>query len=295
MIGLVQTAVTGLLLGGVMALLSCGLTLIFGVMRVTNFAQGEFVMLGMYSVALLAPLLGLAYPQFLIPAVFVVFLLFGYALYSLTMRHVTGTRFTGPRGHDAQLVVTLGLSLVLQNAALMVFGSQPHLLPTSFEGAWSVAGVLFNIPRTVGAGVALVVAGGLTWFLNCTATGKTLRATADDAEAAVYMGIDVKRVHALAFSIGTGLAGVGGAILATFYPTQPYVGEDFIVLMFVAVVLGGLGSVPGAMLGGLVIGLAQAFSPMILPFQLQNMGAFILFLLVLYLRPQGMFGRKARV
>lgn len=292
---ILQTLVAGLLLGGVMAMLSCGLTLIFGVMRVTNFAQGEFVMLGMYFVAIVGPLLGLAYPQVLVPVVFIVFAVAGYAVYALTMRHVTGSKFTGTRGHDAQLVVTLGLSLLLQNAALMVFGSEPRLLPTSFAGAWSLGGIFFNIPRTIGAIIAFAATGMLLWFLNRTATGKMLRATADDAEAAVYMGIDIERAHALSFSIGIALAAVGGAVLATFYPTQPYVGEDFIVLMFVAVVVGGLGSVTGAMLGGLIIGIAQAFSPMILPFQLQSMGAFILFLIVLYLRPQGLFGRKGRV
>ena len=290
-----QVIVTGLLIGGVLALLSSGLTLIFGVMRVVNFAQGEFVMLGMYLALLLVYLLKPEYPQILAPVVFVVFFVFGAVLYWLTIRFVTGERFVGTRGHDAQLILTLGISLVLQNGAMMFIGAKPHLLDTSFSGAWALGGILFNKPRTIGFLVAAITIGGLIWFLQCSRTGLMLRATAEDSEAAIYMGIDVRRSHALAFSLGTALAGAGGTVLATFYPVQPYVGEDFIVLMFVAVVLGGLGSVTGALFGGLLIGLTQAVTPMVLPFELQNMGVFILFLLVLYFRPQGLFGKAGRV
>jgi branched-chain amino acid transport system permease protein len=127
-----------------------------------------------------------------------------------------------------------------------------------------------------------VAIGFLMWLLNRTKVGRLLRATADDTTAAIYMGIDVRRAHMIAFALGTGLAGVGGGILATFYPTQPYVGEDFIVLMFVAVVLGGLGSVTGAVLGGVAIGMAQAFAPMLLPLDLQNVVVFAVFLIVLF-------------
>ena len=290
-----QVLVTGLLIGGVLALLSSGLTLIFGVMRVVNFAQGEFVMLGMYLTLFLVYLLKPGYPQALFPLVFVAFLIFGAALYWLTIRFVTGHGFAGGRGHDAQLILTLGISLVLQNGALMFLGSRPHLLDTSFAGAWSAGGVLFNKPRTIGFVVAMLAVAGLVWFLQHTRTGRMLRATAEDAEAAVYMGIDVRKAHALAFSVGTALAGIGGTILATFYPVQPYVGEDFIVLMFVAVVLGGLGSITGALVGGLLIGLTQAVTPALMPLELQNLGVFLLFLLVLYFRPQGVFGKAGRV
>jgi branched-chain amino acid transport system permease protein len=292
---ILQTFVTGLLIGGVLALLSSGLTLIFGVMRVVNFAQGELVMLGMYAMVFVADMTGFAYPQFAAPFIFFVFLIGGAALYWLTLRHVTGTHFGGTRGHDAQLIMTLGLSLVLQNVALMLFSSKPHLLSSAFTGAWHVGNVVFNKPRTIGFGVAILAIAFLLYMLGSTRTGRILRATADDTLAAIYMGIDVRKAHMIAFAIGTGLAGMGGGILATFYPTQPYVGEDFIVLMFVAVVLGGLGSVAGAMFGGLAIGMAQAFAPMLLPLDLQNVVVFTIFLIVLFVRPLGIFGRMARV
>jgi branched-chain amino acid transport system permease protein len=295
MITILQTLVAGLLIGGVVALLSSGLTLIFGVMRVVNFAQGEFVMLGMYAMVFLAGVSGAAYPAVFAPLLFAAFVALGAVLYWLTLLHVTGARFGGTRGHDAQLIMTLGLSLVLQNLALMLFGSTPHLLGSAFTGAWSIGDILFNKPRTVGFAVAAVSIAFLLWMLKGTKTGRLLRATADDTMAAIYMGIDVRRAHMIAFAVGTGLAGVGGGILATFYPTQPYVGEDFIVLMFVAVVLGGLGSVTGAVLGGLAIGMAQAFAPLLLPLDLQSVVVFALFLIVLLLRPQGIFGRAARV
>jgi branched-chain amino acid transport system permease protein len=290
-----QTLVAGLLIGGVIALLSSGLTLIFGVMRVVNFAQGEFVMLGMYATVFLAGMTGVAYPALFAPLLLAAFVILGAAFFWLVLRHVTGARFGGARGHDAQLVLTLGLSLVLQNLALMLFGSKPHLLASAFSGAWSVGDILFNKPRTAGFAVSVAAIAFLLWLLNHTKIGRLLRATADDAMAAGYMGIDVRRMHMVAFALGTGLAGVGGGILATFYPTQPYVGEDFIVLMFVAVVLGGLGSVTGAVLGGLAIGMAQAFAPLLLPLDLQNVVVFAVFLVVLFLRPQGIFGRAARV
>ena len=281
----------GLLIGGVVARLSSGLTLIFGVMRVVNFAQGEFVMLGMYAMVFLAGVTGVSYPSMFAPLLFAIFVALGAALYWLTLLHVTGARFGGTRGHDAQLIMTLGL--VLQNLALMFFGSKPHLLGSAFTGAWSVGDILFNKPRTVGFAVAAVSIAFLLWMLKGTKTGRLLRATADDTMAAIYMGIDVRRAHMIAFAIGTGLAGVGGGILATFYPTQPYVGEDFIVLMFVAVVLGGLGSVTGAVLGGLAIGMAQAFAPLLLPLDLQSVVVFALFLIVLFLRPQVPWSRGA--
>jgi branched-chain amino acid transport system permease protein len=187
------------------------------------------------------------------------------------------------------------MSLVLQNVALMVFGSTPHLLSSAMGGAWHVGPIVLNKPRVIGFVVALVAISALLYMLRATRVGLTLRATADDALAARYMGIDVDRAHMLAFAIGAGLAGLGGGILATFYPTQPFVGEDFVVLMLVAVVIGGLGSVTGALLGGLTIGMAQALAPLVLPLALQNAVVFAIFLFVLFVRPFGLFGRVGRV
>src|SRR5207245_1463568 len=198
---LAQYVVTGLLVGGVYALMSIGLALIFGVMRVVNFAQGDFMMLGMYLTYFLA----------------------------------------------------------------VVSGVDPLL------------GALLTIPPFFLVGVVY-------GFLTRTDLGKALRAAADDPEAAGYQGIDVRAMHGLAFGVGIALVAAAGGLLATYHPIEPTVAVNFIVLMFVAVVLGGLGSIPGAFAGGLVIGIVQSLTLLVLPFQLQNVGVFIAFLLVLYLR-----------
>jgi branched-chain amino acid transport system permease protein len=290
---LVQYVATGLLVGGVYALMSIGLALIFGVMRVVNFAQGDFMMLGMYLTYFYAisgaidPLLGAVLT---IPPFFAL----GWLVHRGVLARVTGGGDPA-RQHDAQLIVTLGLSLVITNATTMILTPTPRGIPTAYATqAFAVGPVLLNQARSYAFVMALVLAAAVYVFLTQTDVGKALRAAADDAEAAGYQGIDVRAMHALAFGTGIALVAAAGGLLATYYPIEPTVAGNFIVLMFVAVVLGGLGSIPGAFVGGLVIGLVQSLTLLVLPFQLQNTGVFIAFLLVLYLRPQGLFGRRAR-
>ena len=289
---LVQYLATGLLVGGVYALMSIGLALIFGVMRVVNFAQGDFMMLGMYLTYFYAvsahidPLLGavLTLPPFF---------LLGWLVHRVLLARVTGG--DPARQHDAQLILTLGLSLVITNAATMLLTPTPRGIKTTYATqAFPIGGVLLNEARTYAFLMALVLAAAVYLFLTRTDLGKALRAAADDPEAASYQAIDVRTMHGLAFGTGIALVAAAGGLLATYYPIEPNVAVNFIVIMFVAVVLGGLGSIPGAFVGGLVIGLVQSLTLLALPFQLQNTGVFIVFLLVLYLRPQGLFGRRAR-
>ena len=272
--------------------MSIGLALIFGVMRVVNFAQGDFMMLGMYLTYFYAvsgrvdPLLGalLSIPPFFA---------LGWLVHRGLLARVTGG--DPARQHDAQLIVTLGLSLVITNATTMVLTPTPRGIPTAYATqAFALGPVLLNQARSYAFAMALVLAVAVYALLTRTDIGKALRAAADDPEAAGYQGIDVRAMHALAFGIGIALVAAAGGLLATYYPIEPTVAGNFIVLMFVAVVLGGLGSIPGAFVGGLVIGLVQSLTLLVLPFQLQNTGVFIVFLLVLYLRPQGLFGRRLR-
>jgi branched-chain amino acid transport system permease protein len=290
---LVQYVVTGLLVGGVYALMSIGLALIFGVMRVVNFAQGDFMMLGMYLTWFLAvgygvdPLLG---------AVVVLLPFFGLGL---LVHRVLLVRVTGggepQRLMDAQLILTLGLSLIITNATTMVFTPMPRGIQTTYATQAFAAGpILINQARAYAFAMALLLAVAVYLFLTRSDLGKALRAAADEPEAAGYQGIDVRRMHGLAFGIGIALVVAAGGLLATYYPIEPTVAVNFIVLMFVAVVLGGLGSIPGAFAGGLIIGLVQSVTVLVLPLQLQNAGVFIAFLLVLYLRPQGLFGQRLR-
>jgi branched-chain amino acid transport system permease protein len=290
---LAQYVVTGLLVGGVYALMSIGLALIFGVMRVVNFAQGDFMMLGMYVTFFLAvgagvdPLLGALVT---IPP----FFLLGVLVHRVLLVRVTGGG-DPQRMMDSQLILTLGLSLIITNGTTMLLTPMPRGIRTTYATqAFNVGPLLLNQARSYAFVMALLLAGVVYLFLTRTDRGKALRAAADDPEAASYQGIDVRAMHGLAFGVGIALVAAAGGLLATYHPIEPTVAVNFIVLMFVAVVLGGLGSIPGAFAGGLLIGLVQSLTLLILPFQLQNVGVFITFLLVLYLRPQGLFGQRLR-
>jgi branched-chain amino acid transport system permease protein len=287
---LAQYVVTGLLVGGVYALMSIGLALIFGIMRVVNFAQGDFMMLGMYltfyyAVALgIDPLMGALLS---IPPFFVVGL--------LVHRAFLAGGGDPNREMDAQLILTLGLSLVITNATTMILSPMPRSINASYASkAFTMGPLLLNQARTYSFVTALLLAGAVYVFLTRTDLGKALRAAADDPEAAGYQGIDVRTMHGVAFGIGIALVAAAGGLLASYHPIEPNVAVNFIVLMFVAVVLGGLGSIPGAFVGGLVIGLVQSLTLLLLPLQLQNVGVFVAFLIVLYVRPQGLFGRRVR-
>ncbi len=300
-----QALVAGLLVGAIYGLMCVGLGLIFGVMRVINFAQGDFLMLGMYfSLYVVA---GLGVFAFLGPnaapiagALLAGPALFagGWLLHRLLLGRVTGTRAAGS-GHDAQLILTLGIALILENGGLIAFGSTPQVVRTPLSSvAWQAplfyddAAVFINKARGVACLVSVLVAGALYWFIGRARLGKALRAAADNPEAATYMGIDVDRAHGVAFGIGSGVTAIAGGLVATYYPFQPYVGFDFVIIMYAGVVLGGMGSILGAFWGGMTIGLVQQLSTLVLPLQLQNAAIFVVFLLVVQLRPQGLFGRS---
>jgi branched-chain amino acid transport system permease protein len=305
-----QAFAAGILLGCVYGLMCVGLGLIFGVMRVINFAQGDFLMLGMYvtfylasgfaALALFDPLTGPYVAALLAgPALFAG----GYLLHRLLMARITGTRSLGAEGdgHYSQLIFTLGVALVLENGALILFGSEPQSVRTPLASrAWEVpllydaiSAVFLNKASVVAALFALVIGGALYLVVTCSRLGKTLRAAADNPVAAIYMGIDVDRAHRLAFGLGAGITAIAGGLVATFHPFQPYVGFDFVIIMYAGVVMGGMGSILGAFWGGLTIGLVQQLATLALPLQLQNAAIFAVFLLVIMLRPQGLFGRAA--
>ena len=300
-------------MGALYGLMCVGLALIFSIMRVINFAQGELLVAGMYaSLFFFVPLgLGALLGPYAGPVVaallggVLVFLL-GMGLYQFLLRRISGLQAAGMEGegHNPQLTLTLGVSLILSNGALLLFGSSPQTLRTPMSSnawelgplGWLIPGlditVFFNQARSVGALIAVAVAVGVAFFIARTRWGKTLRAAADNPEAATYMGIDVDRCYRLAFGIGAAVTGIAGGLVATYLPFQPYTGIEFVMVMYAGVVLGGMGSVSGAFLGGLVIGLVQQLSTLVLPQQLQNTAVFVIFLLVILLRPQGLFGKS---
>jgi len=286
----VQFIVTGLLVGGVYALISSGLGLIFGVMRIVNFAQGDFMMLAMFASYLfwVGPRIN---PLLSVPIVFGVFVLLGIIVYRYLVGPVAGHR----ENHDAQVILTLGVGLVLQNVMLLAFGSTPRLMSIpALEFGFNVGGVYIDGPRLIGFIAAAVTATVLFWFLRHTILGRAIRAASENWEAATYMGINLRKTYAVSFGIGIGLTAIGGAALSMYQPVGPFVGLNFTVIMFAAVVLGGLGSVSGAFVGGVIIGIVQSVSQVWSPSTLANVYVFAIFLIVLLVRPQGLFGRKQR-
>jgi branched-chain amino acid transport system permease protein len=304
-----QALAAGLMVGCLYGLMCTGLGMIFGIMRVINFAQGDLMMLGMYAawylfagfgiLNFLGPYVGPVAAAIMVgPLLFVV----GYFIHQFLVSRVTGIKVAASdnQGHYAQLILTLGIALVLQNGGLILFGSEPHSMRTPLSSsAWVIGpmagewvSVFLNKARLVGAVVSILVALGLYAFVTRTRLGKALRASADNVEAAQYMGINVDRAHRVAFGIGTGVTAIAGGLVASYYPFQPYVGIEFVIVMYAGVVLGGLGSIVGAFWGGMIIGLVQQLSTLILPNQLQNTAIFVVFLLVVFLLPQGLFGKN---
>ena len=286
---LLQAIAGGLLLGGVYALLASGLSLIFGVMRVVNFAHAEFMMLGMFATYFFATALNLD-PLLLALPVGIGVGTLGFTIGRTLLERV-------PRGdQNAQLILTLGVSLILQNLALVTLGPTPRVVVRSYTNAyWSPAGLFINYARLYACIASLLIMAALYLFLTRSWTGRAMRATADDPVSAGGVGINVRRTHVIAFMLGCGLAGLAGTLMVTFTAAAPSIGNDFIVIIFLAVVLGGLGSIGGATLGAFLVGLVQSLSGLLLPLQLQNVTLFVVFVAVLLVRPDGLFGFQRRV
>jgi len=302
-----QALTAGLLVGTIYGVMCVGLGLIFGVMRVINFAQGDFLMLGMYCSLYLIGGLGLTalFGPYVAPYVGAllagpVLFVGGYLLHRHLISRVTGIRALGAEneGHYTQLILTLGVALVLENGGLILFGSEPQSVRTPLSSrAWELGigddvSVFLNQARGYASLLAIVIGAALYLFIQRTRLGKSLRAAADNPTAAIYMGIDVDRAHRVAFALGTAITAVAGGLVATSYSFQPYVGFDFVIIMYAGVVLGGMGSILGAFWGGLTIGMVQQMSTLVLSPQLQNAAIFVIFLLVVLVRPQGLFGRS---
>jgi branched-chain amino acid transport system permease protein len=305
---LLQALSAGLLVGAIYGLMCVGLALIFGVMRVINFAQGDFMMLGMYAtyyffVALgVQPLFGNIVGPY-VAAFLAAPILFGvgYLTHQFLISRVTGTRtaLLEGEGHHAQLILTLGIALILQNAGQIIFGSMVVSVRTPLSSSAWIIGPLWgdlveifvNKARAIAALVSLLVIAALVILIGSTRLGKALRASADDPTAATYIGVDVDFAHRIAFALGISITALAGGLLAPNYPFHPFVGLEYVIIMYAGVVLGGLGSIIGAFWGGMTIGIVQQLSTMVLPTQLQNSAIFVFFLLIVLMRPQGLFGR----
>ena len=281
---LLQAVVSGLLLGGVYGLVASGLTLIFGVLRIINFAHGAVMMLGMYASYWLWVWLGVdPYLSVLLtaPAFFVL---------GMGIQRVVIEPNRAAAEHN-QLLLTLGLALFLENLALVLWQGDFRTLRVPYANASFVIGdALVEVSRLVAAGGAVLIALALFVFLRRTDVGKAIRALAEEREGAMLVGIDVARIRAVAFGIGSACVAVAGALITPFFYIAPDVGESFNLMAFVVVVLGGMGNFIGALVGGLIVGLAESLGAALLPGSLKQLVVFVIFVLVLLFRPEGLFG-----
>jgi branched-chain amino acid transport system permease protein len=268
----------------VYAVISIGLTLVFGVMGIVNFAQAEFVMLGMYIAYFIWAYFGID-PMIAAPAAFIVVFVLGMVIQQLLIRRVLRAPPV------AQIFLTVGLLIVLENAALLAFGSSFRSVSTPYQTSALHLGPLFvSVPYLMAFAMSLISGLALWLFLRNSWFGWAMRATAQDPMAARLMGIDSDRMHRLAFGLGVGLSAFGGAVIVPYLTASPTVGDQFVVLMFTVVVLGGLGSVAGAVAGGLAVGVIQSVSTLFFPINLQNLVLFVVFIGILAVRPQGLLG-----
>src|SRR5262245_15541114 len=282
---LLQVIVSGLLIGAVYALFASGLTLIWGMMNVINFAHGDFVMLAMFTAFVVWTAFGGGLMAS-IPIAAIVLGTIGVLSYFLLVRHV----MRGPM--IAQILGTFGLALLLRYSAFWYFGANFKTLPDNILGPPFVFGeIRIDAPRLLAGIVGLAVTMLLHLLLTRTALGSRMLAVSEDATAAQLMGIRPERMQAIAWALAAGSTGIAGALIATFFYTSPTVGETLAIVAFVTVALGGFGSVLGAMVAGLMIGVIEAMSAYLIGPVYKDVIVYALFVLVLWIRPQGLMGK----
>ena len=282
---IIQLVISGLLIGSIYALMSIGLTLIFGVLRVVNFAHGEFLMIAMYGAWAFSKLLGLN-PYIAAIAVVPAMFLFGALVYRL----VIGSALEKP--HLVVVFATMGLSIFLQNAALMAMTADLRDVPPIFGRSISVGHVFIKGELLLGFVVTLACTIALQWVIKYTFLGKAIRATVQDGEAAKLMGIAVPKIFLITFATGSALVGLAACVMLPLFSVFPTVGLNFVLIAFVIVVLGGMGSIEGALLGGFCVGVVQSVGSYYVAPAFGQLFFFVLFLLVMIFRPNGLLGQK---
>ena len=281
-----QLFVSTLLLGGVYALIAVGLTLIFGVMRIVNFAYGEFLMLAMYF-AFWAFALGGVDPYLTLVVALPLFFAVGWVSYRVVMRPVIQA------SHNAQVFTTVGLSIALQNVALVLWTADAQTVRTVYYATTlRIGGAALNLAQIVAFVIAVTFTAALFAFLRFSYTGKVMRATAQDRQASSLMGINTDRIYALTWAVGITCVGAAGVLLSPIYPVYPTAGLQFILIAFVAVVLGGLGDMAGALIAALIVAAVEVAGSYVLGTAWKEMLYLVLFIGILIVRPAGLFGQR---
>ena len=289
---LVQNLVFGVLVGALYGLAAVGLSLVFGVTKILNVAHGELLMFGGYASFWAVTLLGIDPFLSIIPAVLFLAVI-GYILYKLIFSRLV--KLDESVKIQNTLLVGFGLSLILQNIALRLWSADTRGITTFYSG-WAVTcfGIRFPVVRVASLVIALVTLLALELFLRRTYTGKALRATVENWEAATLMGIDTQKVYMLAFVMGASLAAIAGTLVSVGYSIDPMMGLNWTLTSLIVMVLGGLGSIIGTFVGGIVLGVTQSATGFFLSQSYREVVGLVLFLLVLVFRPQGLFGAKER-
>ena len=278
-----QALANGLIIGLLYLLMAIGFTLVFGVMRVANFAHGEFYMLGAFISFVCVTKLGLPY----IVSVFIAFALtlaLGWVVEIVVLKPFRGDELNG-------LIATLGLGMIIQNVALMVFGPDPQSMPPTAEGVFNIAGIVMPVSRLYVVAFSAAVLAVLYVFLMHTRSGRALRAVVQDMEIATAQGIRAHVVYPMGFALGVGLAAIAGALMAPVFSVSPFIGAAPLFKAFIVVVLGGLGSIPGAALASLLLGVAESLGSTFFDGSTADMLIFAFVIVVLVIRPSGLLGR----
>ncbi|ALP66969.1 branched-chain amino acid ABC transporter permease [Paraburkholderia caribensis] len=284
---LLSALLNGLTTGAVYALIALGLTLIYGVLHIINFAHGAALMIALYAVFLLKERLGID-PYMALPIVTLGMFAFGYLLQRFVINRAS-------HGKDENiLLVTLGLSIVLENLALVWFHSDTRNIETAYTlSTIEIGPAMIALPKVIAFFGALVVAAVLFLIIRMTDLGRAIRAVSREKHGSKLMGIDVDKVYALSFGIGMACVGAAACFLLPTYYVNPQVGSGFVLIAFTIVVLGGMGSFAGALVGGLLIGVVESLGGLWFGDTLGQMGIFAIFIVVLLVRPQGLFGARA--
>jgi branched-chain amino acid transport system permease protein len=283
---LAAATINGVLLGGMYTLVACGLTLIYGVLHIINFAHGSMLMLAMFGVYYLLTKLG-GDPYVSILVMVPVMYLFGYVLYKGLIGRLA-------HGRDENiLLITLGLSILIENLALMFFKGDSRTISVSYSDRMIELGpTLVPLPKLISFVVAILLCLALGLFIQRTDTGRSIRAVAKERVGARLMGIDVDRIFAISYGIGLATLGAAACLLMPIFYVSPSIGHVFVLVSFTVVVLGGMGSFTGAAVGGLIVGLTESFGGLYLGESLGQIGISLIFILILLFRPSGLFGAK---
>jgi branched-chain amino acid transport system permease protein len=285
-----QNLVFGVLVGALYGLVAVGLSLVFGVTKFLNVAHGELLMIGGYSSFWIFSLLGVD-PFLSIPITIFFLLIVGWILYKLLFSRMT--KLPEESKIKNTLLVGFGVSVILQNIALRLWSADDRGITASYSRvAFTVFGIRLPIVRLISLAISLIFLIGLQLFLHKTFTGKAIRATVQDWEAASMMGINIHRMYLLAFMIGAALAGVGGTLVTVNYSIEPSMGLNWTLKALIVMVLGGLGSITGTFIGGIILGVTESATSILIGSNYREVVGLVIFLLVLIFRPQGLFGKK---